>query len=230
MPFVELHNVEKHLRTGTQTFSVRVPQFRVEAGQHLALVGASGSGKTTLLHLLSGIIRPDAGSILVAGTDIARLAESKLDRFRATTIGIVHQTFNLLQGLSARENILVATMFADKIADTSSTNAESPEARTDALLERLGLSAKKQNKPRELSIGEQQRVAIARALVNKPALILADEPTASVDAANAARVIDEMRTLAHEYGATILTITHDVAVQAMFPEFVRIHDIVRDAG
>ncbi len=225
MPFVELHNVEKHLRTGTQTFSVRVPQFCVEAGQHLALVGASGSGKTTLLHLLSGIIRPDAGSILVSGTDIAQLAESKLDRFRATTIGIVHQTFNLLQGLSARENVLVATMFAD----TSSISAESPEARTDALLERLGLSAKKNNKPRELSVGEQQRVAIARALVNKPALILADEPTASVDAANAARVIDEMRTLAQEYGATILAITHDAAVQAMFPEFVRIQDIVRDA-
>lgn len=222
MGSVELLNVEKRLGNQTRAFTLRVPQFRVEAGQHLALVGASGSGKTTLLHLISGIIRADAGQILIAGTDTAKLTESRLDRFRAETIGIVHQTFNLLQGLTARENVLAATMFV-KREDTKSTSAGK---RTDALLERLGLGAKRHNKPRELSIGEQQRVAVARALVNAPAVILADEPTASVDAANAARVIEELRTVASEYGATVLTITHDTAVQAMFPQFVRIADIL----
>jgi putative ABC transport system ATP-binding protein len=221
MGSVELFNVEKRLgneaRHATRTFTLRVSQFRVEAGQHLALVGASGSGKTTLLHLISGIIRADAGQILVAGTDTTKLTESRLDRFRAETIGIVHQTFNLLQGLTARENVLTATIFVKR---------KDAGARADALLERLGLGGKRHNKPRELSIGEQQRVAVARALVNAPAVILADEPTASVDAANAARVIEELRAVAGEYGATVLTITHDAAVQAMFPQFVRIADIL----
>lgn len=228
MSLVELHNVRKHLgssHSSKQSFSLSIPQFRVEAGQHLALVGASGSGKTTLLHLLSGIIRADEGSILIAGTETTALSESHLDRFRAETIGIVHQTFNLLQGLTARENILAATMFAKRTQrDLKQIN---PEERAITLLERLGLGAKQHNKPRELSIGEQQRVAVARALVNKPALILADEPTASVDAPNAALVIEEMRRVAAEDGASILTITHDTAVQQMFSDVVRIQDIIR---
>jgi putative ABC transport system ATP-binding protein len=219
MPLLELHNVTKRLgNTRERTFTLHIPEFTLEATQHLALVGASGSGKTTLLHLISGIVRADAGSIRIAGTDTTTLTEARRDRFRAQHIGIVHQTFNLLQGLTARENVLVATMFAD--------NKEAEE-RTNALLERLGLGAKMHNKPRELSIGEQQRVAVARALVNKPALILADEPTASVDAPNAARVIGEMRAVASEEGASILTITHDAAVQAMFPESVQIQDVVK---
>jgi putative ABC transport system ATP-binding protein len=221
MRLLELHNVTKHLgRNSKRTFTLHISEFTLEAAQHLALVGASGSGKTTLLHLISGIIRPDEGSIRIAGTDITTLTEAQRDRFRAKHIGIVHQTFNLLQGLTARENVLVATMFTDN---------KGVEDRTNALLERLGLGAKMHNKPRELSIGEQQRVAVARALVNKPALILADEPTASVDAPNAARVIEEMRAVASEDGASILTITHDAAVQAMFPKCVQIQNVVQSS-
>jgi putative ABC transport system ATP-binding protein len=223
-PLVEILNVVKRLGSGERSFMLRIEHFAVEAAQELALVGESGSGKTTLLNLLSGIITPDEGMITLAGTSIGGLAESNRDRFRAEHVGCVYQTFNLLQGLTARENVLLATMFSA----TGSIRQESARY-ADTLLSRLGLADKQNRKPRELSVGEQQRVAVARALVNKPMLILADEPTASVDAANAARVIDEMRSLARETGATVIVITHDKAVQSMFPTSVSIREIVSSA-
>jgi putative ABC transport system ATP-binding protein len=201
-----------------RSFSLRIPVFTMEKGSEMVIVGESGSGKTTLLNLIAGIITPDEGSIMLNGTEISMLSEAKRDRFRAINIGCVYQTFNLLQGLTARENVLTATMFAEKRGNA--------EERCTMLLSRLGLKEKMHRRPRELSIGEQQRVAVARALVNTPALILADEPTASVDARNARTVIDTMRELAHDEGTSILAITHDVAVQAMFPMSVAIGDIV----
>jgi putative ABC transport system ATP-binding protein len=201
-----------------RSFSLRIPVFTMEKGSEMVIVGESGSGKTTLLNLIAGIITPDEGSIILNGTEISTLSEAKRDRFRAINIGCVYQTFNLLQGLTARENVLTATMFAEKRGHA--------EERCVMLLSRLGLKEKMHRRPRELSIGEQQRVAVARALVNTPALILADEPTASVDARNARTVIDTMRELAHDEGTSILAITHDVAVQAMFPMSIAIGDIV----
>jgi putative ABC transport system ATP-binding protein len=201
-----------------RSFSLRIPVFTMEKGSEMVIVGESGSGKTTLLNLIAGIITPDEGSIMLNGTEISTLSEAKRDRFRAINIGCVYQTFNLLQGLTARENVLTATMFAEKRGNA--------EERCVMLLSRLGLKEKMHRRPRELSIGEQQRVAVARALVNTPALILADEPTASVDARNARTVIDTMRELAHDEGTSILAITHDASVQAMFPESIAIGDIV----
>jgi ABC-type lipoprotein export system ATPase subunit len=201
-----------------RSFSLQIPVFTMEKGAEMVIVGESGSGKTTLLNLIAGIITPDEGSIMLNGTDISTLSEAKRDRFRAINIGCVYQTFNLLQGLTARENVLTATMFAEKRGNA--------EERCAMLLSRLGLKEKMHRRPRELSIGEQQRVAVARALVNTPALILADEPTASVDARNARTVIDTMRELAHDEGTSILAITHDASVQAMFPVSIAIGDIV----
>ncbi len=229
MNLLHVQNVLKRLGaskpSGKQTssdaersFSLRIPVFTMEKGSEMVIVGESGSGKTTLLNLIAGIITPDEGSITLNGTEISILSEAKRDRFRAINIGCVYQTFNLLQGLTAKENVLTATMFAEK-----SSNAEE---RCTMLLSRLGLKEKMHRRPRELSIGEQQRVAVARALVNTPALILADEPTASVDARNARTVIDTMRELAHDEGTSILAITHDASVQAMFPESIAIGDIV----
>ncbi|MBL7991333.1 MAG: ABC transporter ATP-binding protein [Candidatus Kapabacteria bacterium] len=229
MSLLHLQNVVKRLGSDKPTgkessetersFSLRIPTFTLSKGSEMVIVGESGSGKTTLLHLIAGIITPDEGSIMLNGTDIATLPEAKRDRFRAAHVGCVYQTFNLLQGLTARENVLAATMFSGK--------KDNAEERSMMLLARLGLKEKMHRRPRELSIGEQQRVAVARALVNAPALVLADEPTASVDARNARTVIDTMRELAHDEGTSILVITHDAAVQAMFPTSVAIGDIVQ---
>ncbi len=229
MSLLHLQNVVKRLGSdkpvgkessdAERSFSLRIPTFTLSKGSEMVIVGESGSGKTTLLNLIAGIITPDEGAIMLNGTDITTLSEAKRDRFRAAHVGCVYQTFNLLQGLTARENVLAATMFAGK-----KNNAEE---RATMLLARLGLKEKMHRRPRELSIGEQQRVAVARALVNTPALVLADEPTASVDARNARTVIDTMRELAHDEGTSILTITHDAAVQAMFPVSVAIGDIVQ---
>ncbi len=229
MSLLHLQNVVKRLGSdkpvgkessgAERSFSLHIPTFTLSKGSEMVIVGESGSGKTTLLNLIAGIITPDEGAIMLNGTDIATLSEAKRDRFRAAHVGCVYQTFNLLQGLTARENVLAATMFAGK-----KNNAEE---RATMLLARLGLKDKMHRRPRELSIGEQQRVAVARALVNTPALVLADEPTASVDARNARTVIDTMRELAHDEGTSILTITHDAAVQAMFPVSVAIGDIVQ---
>lgn len=229
MNLLHVQNVLKRLGaskpSGKQTssdaersFSLRIPVFTMEKGAEMVIVGESGSGKTTLLNLIAGIITPDEGSIMLNGTEISILSEAKRDRFRAINVGCVYQTFNLLQGLTAKENVLTATMFAEKRGNA--------EERCAMLLSRLGLKEKMHRRPRELSIGEQQRVAVARALVNTPALILADEPTASVDARNARTVIDTMRELAHDEGTSILAITHDASVQAMFPESIAIGDIV----
>lgn len=229
MSLLHLQNVVKRLGSDKpageessdrgRSFSLRIPTFALSKGSEMVIVGESGSGKTTLLHLIAGIITPDEGSIMLNGTDIATLSEAKRDRFRAAHVGCVYQTFNLLQGLTARENVLAATMFSGK--------KDNAEERSMMLLARLGLKEKMHRRPRELSIGEQQRVAVARALVNAPALVLADEPTASVDARNARTVIDTMRELAHDEGTSILAITHDAAVQAMFPTSVAIGDIVQ---
>ena len=214
---LEIRNLVKRLGAN---FCLSAPHFSIERGEDLAIVGASGSGKTTLLHVIAGIIAPDEGVVQINGVDIASLSESKRDRFRAAHIGCVYQTFNLLQGLTARENILAATMFAG-----SGVRSRETEGRLERLAERFGIQGKLRQKPRELSVGEQQRVAVARALINKPALILADEPTASVDAHNARAVIDAMRELAREEGASVIAITHDAAAQAMFSRSVALDDI-----
>jgi putative ABC transport system ATP-binding protein len=178
-------------------------------GEHVCLVGGSGTGKTTLLNVLAGITLPDSGSVVVKGTDITTLSEGARDRFRARNVGYMFQVFNLLQAYSAIENVLLPLRFAG-IGGRAATD------RAQSLLDRVGLSAKRLDKPAALSVGEQQRVALARAVACRPALVLADEPTANLDPANAANALALLKEVASESGAGLVVVTHDDRVKAQF--------------
>jgi putative ABC transport system ATP-binding protein len=183
-----------------------IPEFGIAAGEQMVLMGQSGSGKTTLLHIIAGISRPNSGEVRVAGTDIARLAESSRDLFRARTIGYVFQTFNLLAGFSALENVLLGMTFAGR-HDAS---------RARALLDRVGLARRLTHKPAMLSVGEQQRVAVARALANRPKLLLADEPTANVDRGHQQQIVSLIRETCREENVALLLVTHTAEVADQF--------------
>jgi putative ABC transport system ATP-binding protein len=172
--------------------------FEVEAGEWIAIMGPSGSGKTTLINILGGLDTPTAGRTLVDGTDVARLDETGLTRFRAEKVGFVFQQFHLVSYLTAVENVMLAQYFH------STTDEE--EARE--ALRRMGLGDRLEHLPAQLSGGEQQRVAVARALINHPKLVLADEPTGNLDEANQEIVIKLLHKL-HTEGHTILMVTHD---------------------
>jgi putative ABC transport system ATP-binding protein len=184
-----------------------VREFRVAAGEQVVLMGRSGSGKTTLLHIIAGITRPDSGVVEINGCDIAKLAESGRDRFRADHIGYVFQTFNLLAGFSALENVVLGMSFSRKKVDVG---------RARALLERVGLGRRLDHKPAMLSVGEQQRVAVARALANRPNLLLADEPTANVDTMHQQVIIDLVRETCREEKVALLLVTHTPEVAEQF--------------
>ncbi len=209
-PVIRLENVRKSFAMpgGERIDVLDVPGFELAAGEQAALEGTSGSGKSTLLHVISGIMRPDAGRVEVAGTDITRLPESRRDRLRADTLGLVFQQFNLLPGFTALENVLVAMSFG---------TGRSDRGRATSLLEAVGLGNRLHHKPAELSIGQQQRVAVARALANRPVVILADEPTASVDAANQQQVVDLLKNTCTAHGVALLVVTHDPDVARQFP-------------
>jgi len=207
-----------HLPDGTRLPILDVPRFDVDAGEQLVLVGESGGGKTTLLHIIAGITRPDSGSVAVAGTDVTKLGEAARDRFRARTLGYVFQTFNLLPGFSALENVLLGMSFSGLKVD---------EARARYLLDRVGLGKRLSHKPPLLSVGEQQRVAVARALVNKPKLLLADEPTASIDARNQRQVLDLIRETCREENVALLLVTHAPQVAEQFTRVERLSELNR---
>jgi putative ABC transport system ATP-binding protein len=195
-----------------------IPHFAVDAGEQLVLLGRSGSGKTTLLHVIAGISRADAGVVRVDGTDVSRLSEVGRDRMRAARIGYVFQTFNLLPGFSALENVLLGMTFARGRRD--------PRRARD-LLHRVGLSQRASHKPAALSVGEQQRVAVARALANRPRLLLADEPTANVDPGNQQNLVDLIRATCREEKITLVMVTHAREVAEQFARVERIEEINR---
>ncbi len=210
MPLLAISALQKSFRTpdGGRKTIVDVPGFTLEAGQQLALRGESGSGKTTFLHLVAGILAADAGSILINGQDMAALGESGRDRLRAASIGYIFQTFNLLQGYTCLENVMLGMAFG----------AGSDRARATAMLERVGLSHRLGHYPRQLSTGQQQRVAVARALASHPALVLADEPTGNLDHKNAREALALIRDTCRENGAALLLVSHDPGVLASFEE------------
>ncbi len=197
-----------------------VPELALAAGEQVALRGASGTGKTTLLHVIAGIVRPDAGSVRVAGEDVARLDEAARDAWRARHVGYVFQTFNLLQGFSALENVALASMFA----------GPAKVARARELLERVGLAGRLDYLPRKLSIGQQQRVAVARALVNAPQLVLADEPTGNLDRSNAEAALALLRETCRENGAALLVVSHDERVVERFDRVLELATLNRAAA
>ena len=217
-PVLALRNVRKRFREadGNLLEVISLRQFELGAGEQAVLVGESGSGKSTLLNLIAGILLPDEGETVVNGTDPTKLSEAACDRFRAANIGYVFQSFNLLQGFTALENVLLGQMFG---------SGNGGADRAVQLLKSVGLEHRLHHKPRALSVGEQQRVAIARALVNAPPLVLADEPTGSLDAKNGMAVLELLRRVCTEGKHTLLLVTHDPQVMKSFEKVVRLEDL-----
>jgi len=208
MALLEISQLKKSFIApdGTDLTVVDVPEFSLAARGQAALSGESGSGKTTFLHLIAGILKPDAGRITLAGKEMSALSEPARDRLRATSIGYIFQTFNLLQGYTCLENVLLGMSFGPGV--------NRPFAET--LLNRVGLGDRLNHYPRQLSTGQQQRVAVARALANQPKLVLADEPTGNLDQRNARAALKLIRETCAENGAALLLVSHDREVLAQF--------------
>ncbi len=217
---LELRNVTKSYREpgGGRLPVLNVAQFKLAAGEQVVLVGSSGGGKTTLLNIVAGITSADAGEIVVGGTDIAKLPEAARDRFRAERIGYVFQTFNLLAAFTALENVLLGMSFGGQRADRS---------RAAQLLERVGLGHRLHHRPAQMSVGEQQRTSVARALANTPRLLLADEPTANVDAANQQTILELIRDSCREHNVSLLLVTHSPEVASQFQRVEKLSDFNR---
>ncbi len=196
---------------------VRVPQFSLAAGEQMALRGESGSGKTTFLHLIAGILAADEGTIELDGSIVTGLSEARRDRLRAQKIGYIFQTFNLLQGYTVLENVMLGMSFG----------AGADRARARELLERVGLGHRLTHFPRQLSTGQQQRVAVARALANRPRLVLADEPTGNLDRRHGAESLALIREACREAGAALLLVSHDEDVLSKFETLQAFSDINR---
>ena len=188
--------------------------------EQVALTGPSGCGKSTLLNLVAGLRRPDSGRIVVHGTELEQLSSGKLDVFRGRTMGFVFQSFNLLEGFSALENVLVGMRFGRSCAHSER------RTRAVALLERVGLQHRLDSLPGRMSVGERQRVSIARALANRPALLLADEPTGALDPATAKQVFALIREVCREENCALMLVTHDLDLAAQLPRQVDCHELI----
>ena len=183
------------------------PDLYCEAGSTILITGDSGKGKTTYLHILAGLLRPTTGSIAIDKTDVVSLSESKNDTFRGQNIGIVFQKSYFVSALTVLENLEMASWLA-----TGKKNS----ARAKKLLEQLDITSHATKLPSQLSIGQQQRVSIARALMNEPKVLLADEPTSSLDDKNASKVIELLTSLSKEYKAALVIVTHDNRIKEKF--------------
>ncbi|HNC23250.1 MAG TPA: ABC transporter ATP-binding protein [Opitutaceae bacterium] len=208
-PMLAVTDLRKSFRSpeGETVEIVRVPAWSLAAGEQAALRGESGSGKTTFLHLIAGILAADAGKVLIDGAEMTALSESRRDRLRAEKLGYIFQTFNLLQGYTVLENVVLGMSFGPRGAD---------RAHAKALLERVGLGHRLDHFPRQLSTGQQQRVAVARALANHPKLVLADEPTGNLDQRHAHEALGLIREVCRENGAALLLVSHDEDVLREF--------------
>ena len=202
-PMVDVREVRKVYRRDAEELTVLDGiNLQVPAGEFVALMGPSGSGKTTLLNLIAGIDRPTSGQVIVAGTDVARLSESELAKWRSRSVGFIFQFYNLIPVLRAVENVELPLLL---------TNLSKRERRERALtaLKVVGLADRSGHYPRQLSGGQEQRVAIARAIVGDPSVLVADEPTGDLDAKSAEDILALMETLNREFHKTIVMVTHD---------------------
>jgi len=208
---LEIHALKKSFVTpeGARGVVVDVAAFALGADEQRAFRGESGSGKTTFLHLIAGILTADSGRILIDGTDMAALGEARRDKLRAAKIGYIFQTFNLLQGCTVLENVMLGMAFGPGGADRSHARE---------VLQRVGLGSRMDHFPRQLSTGQQQRVAVARALVNRPKLVLADEPTGNLDRKNSGEALALIRETCRETGSALLLVSHDEQVLAQFSD------------
>jgi putative ABC transport system ATP-binding protein len=205
---LKVNNLSKIYGKGdTQIKALDDISFSVEKGEFVAIVGPSGSGKSTLLHILGGVDTPSSGQVLVDGTDICALDQTKLAIFRRRQIGLIYQFYNLIPILNVEENITLPLLLDERSLD---------EARLKEIVTTLGLGDRVSHLPNQLSGGQQQRVSIGRALINTPALILADEPTGNLDSSNSKEIIALLKLSNKRYHQTLILVTHDrdIALQA----------------
>ena len=208
-----------HDRDGGR-IAVRLPDLRLHGGERIALTGPSGCGKSTLLNCIAGLLPLDQGRLTLCGQEVYALSPAARDLLRGSRLGIIHQTFHLLQGFNVLDNVLAGLRFGRSVPQGER------KARALDLLEKVGLSHRLRAQPRRLSVGERQRVAIARALAGHPRLLLADEPTGSLDPAAAARAIDLMERLCGDIGCAWLCVTHDERLADRFPQRLSCADMI----
>lgn len=216
-PLIEIRDLRKIYRVGrVDVHALRGVDLEVARGEFLAMVGPSGSGKSTLFHIIGGLTPPTSGTVRIEDVDIAALSDAGRTNLRKRKVSFVFQKFNLLPNLTAADNIAIARYIAGK------DRADDPDFRQ--VLELLGISQRLHHKPAALSGGEQQRVAIARAIVNRPAILLADEPTGNLDSENSRAVLELLRDLNERLGQTILMITHNPEAAAYGHRIVHMRD------
>ena len=216
-PPLRLENVSKRFTQGDSTVeALKSVSLTIRRGDFIAIMGASGSGKSTLLHITAGLTSPDEGSVVIDGTNILALNDKQLTHFRRRRIGLIFQAFNLIPTLTAEDNILLPLL--------TDGSAQIDDSRLQRLIDRLGLASRRKHRPDALSGGEQQRVAIARAVISDPALVLADEPTGSLDSVSSENICRLLRELCDEQGRTIVVVTHEASVAAWAKQIVVMKD------
>ncbi len=193
-----------------RAFSLAVDSLKIEEGERFRVSGPSGSGKTTLINIISGILKPDSGLVRVGGREITRRNDREIRRFRLERMGFIFQNFDLLEYLTVEQNILLPLIVAGRKPDAATRE------RLGSLIEAVGLAGKRRSHPGRLSQGERQRAAICRAVINDPCLLIADEPTASLDRKNAERFIELVSRVLEQTGATFLMVTHDTSCAGFF--------------
>jgi putative ABC transport system ATP-binding protein len=211
------HGVTKVYRTGTVAVeALRGIDLSIEAGELVMVMGPSGNGKTTMLNCLSGLDDIDAGEVLIDGVDIQKMADAARTEHRASRMGFIFQSFNLIPVFNAAENVELPLL-------VTGVRPKEARKRSMAMLERVGLTSRNDHRPSEMSGGEQQRVAIARALVSEPAIVWADEPTGNLDSQTAESVLDLLREV-HAAGQTVVIVTHDRAIGSTGQRLVQVRD------
>jgi ABC-type lipoprotein export system ATPase subunit len=218
MAHIELVDLTKHYRQGKNVVrALDGVSLRIDAGEFVSVMGRSGSGKTTLLDLVGLLLRPTSGTVRIDGVDTALLKDGRRADMRGQRIGFIFQEYNLLSGLNVVENVLLPLRY-------TKSNVKDARQRARELLEAVGLSDRVSHRPDELSGGEQQRVAIARSLVNRPALVLGDEPTGAVDSETSMELMALMRRLNREENVTFIIVSHDIDLASQADRMIRLKD------
>ncbi|WP_010295470.1 ABC transporter ATP-binding protein [Clostridium senegalense] len=215
MEILKARNLSKIYGDNNKVYALKNVNFSVNKGEFVAIIGASGSGKLTLLHLLGGVDKPTEGKVFVEDVNLGSLKEKKLAVFRRRNLGIIFQFYNLIPVLTAKENITLPAELDGKKID---------KEYLEDILNTLGLKERENHLPNQLSGGQQQRVAIGRALINKPSVILADEPTGNLDSKSTKEIMELLKLTVKKYNTSLILITHDLNVASQSDRIVRIED------